>query len=415
MSDYEDEDGGPAESHMDSKALRQQAGKRAPSAYNVFVRLKYQERKNSDLPPISFTEYARTVGQLWTNLPDDEKENYRKLSKDQASLPREETKGTEKVNRRPVSAYNLFVRASYKERDESKNIPTTSFNRLVGKMWAELPNAEKDVYAQQARELEAHVKVMLNEGKGDELAAEDRDGGTDGYTVPGTMSINDLGDGLHVPTTISTHFRTPVVSVAGVGAMSEYFMTGLNAGTARRQLPMPKQPRSGSSAGVAGAVGEVADRVIERLTQQQAFSSAKTWDTASAARPFSKRKYVATRYLRNQCYMAELFDHNLSDITGSGYTPSPELASSTMALIESQISRTRDESGALQVENSKRVATRKQQGATFAAGVGAAVPPGKGIDFLADPNATPRAVKRSRTEFKGRAPAMEDSDIQSMS
>ena len=31
--------------------------------------------------------------------------------------------------------------------------------------WAELPNAEKDVYAQQARELEAHVKVMLNEGQ----------------------------------------------------------------------------------------------------------------------------------------------------------------------------------------------------------------------------------------------------------
>ena len=53
------------------------------------------------------------------------------------------------MNRRPVSAYNLFVRDSYKKRDETKNIPTTSFNRLVGKLWADLPQEEKDKFAMQ--------------------------------------------------------------------------------------------------------------------------------------------------------------------------------------------------------------------------------------------------------------------------
>lgn len=404
MSDFEDDEG-PAESHMDSKALRQQAGKRAPSAYNVFVRTKYQERKKSDLPSISFTDYARTVGQLWTNLPDDEKETFRRMSKDQALLPREDPKDSPKVNRRPVSAYNLFVRDCYRKRDETKNIPTTSFNRLVGKMWADLPNEDKDKFAQQARELEAHVKVMLNEGKGDELAAEDRDGGTD--PAP-TAHDNEFG--LTIPTTLSTQIRTPVVSVGGVGAMSEYFKAGLNAGTARRHLPMPK-PAAAAAAGTHKAPPTPADRVLERLTQQQAFSTPKTWDTASASRPFSKRKYVATRYLRNQCYMEELFDHNLADVAGAEYTPSPEHAAATLTLIASQIEKTREDNRELEAANGNRVAAHREQAATFRAGMAAAVPAGKGIDFEADPAATPRAVKRSRTEFKGRAPAIANADV----
>lgn len=423
MSDFEDDEG-PVESHMDSKALRQQAGKRAPSAYNVFVRTKYQERKKSDLPPISFTDYARTVGNLWTNLPDDEKETFRRMSKDQALLPREDPQDSPKVNRRPVSAYNLFVRDSYKKRDETKNIPTTSFNRLVGKMWADLPQAEKDKFAMQARELEAHVKVMLNEGKGDELTAEDRDGGTD--PAP-TAHDNEFG--LTIPTTISTQIRTPVVSVGGVGAMSEYFKTGLNAGTARRHLPMPKSTtatavaRTGTGTDIhkpARATTVAADRVMERLTQQQAFAVPKTWDTASASRPFSKRKYVATRYLRNQCYMEELFDHNLADLAnGGGLTPTPEHCAAVLTLLGSQIKTTREDNSELEAVIASRVAAHREQGARFRQAMTEPVPAGKGIDFEADPGATPRAVKRSRTEFKGgRAPVLQHSehhDIQSLS
>eukprot|EP00040_Diaphanoeca_grandis_P022961 m.124241 g.124241 ORF g.124241 m.124241 type:complete len:555 (-) comp29049_c0_seq2:160-1824(-) len=144
----------PQLTSLNEPIRQQEKPKRAMSAYNMFVKEKYRERREEPMEH-KINDYAKLVGNMWADLPDTEKERYLLAAKDYDLRLGTNKADPNRTNKRAMSAYNMFVKEKYAQRrqEQAEMLQQPSdYAKVVGKMWSELPEEEKEKYHLAARE-----------------------------------------------------------------------------------------------------------------------------------------------------------------------------------------------------------------------------------------------------------------------
>ena len=135
-------DGAEVLAYLASQASQPKKGKRAPSAYNVFMAdMTLREQLKTENPAITPKEMMGALAKRWKTLSAEEKAEYKPASS--LSAPVAASK------KRAPSAYNCFI-ASKTEREALKaENPELSPKEMMGalaKKWKSLTTEEKAAY-----------------------------------------------------------------------------------------------------------------------------------------------------------------------------------------------------------------------------------------------------------------------------
>ena len=136
-----------------SKKVKKPRQKRAPNAYNLF--LKDEENRNR-YPDASSKEIMGKLADDWKQLSDEDKEKWNELAaKAKAEFQEKNGKPTKKRQsrspKRAPNAYNLFL----KDEENRNRYPDATSKEIMGKLaedWGNLTSDEKQVWTDKANE-----------------------------------------------------------------------------------------------------------------------------------------------------------------------------------------------------------------------------------------------------------------------
>eukprot|EP00040_Diaphanoeca_grandis_P043551 m.9633 g.9633 ORF g.9633 m.9633 type:complete len:362 (+) comp7836_c0_seq1:143-1228(+) len=302
---------------------------RRMSAYNLFVKETYGPMAEKDKRQAGRTGEClkqatlQNIARMWSNLPEAKKMMYRTKAANTEAGPARRKKKSLQSQKRNLSAYNLFLRDQYKNRDQNQDILATGFNKKIGELWSSMGQQEKAPFEleatklknqalQQQRELNAAARAK-EKTKLKHLQSQQR--------RFGSSSETSRGGAWTLPTAMDADHIN-----AFPGGINEY--------------------------------------MAKKFKEHRDHIGHQGWRLSSA--PFDKVQYSAARAARNHGYMHELFARDFSDFSDVELPRlDTELATETLTLLQDVVQGHTSEIETMKTSFEERLRRISQESKTF--------------------------------------------------